>query len=288
MPRERAHLMFAALSANLGQVTGDFSGKILCPLCLQPMPEDWIDLKEPRITEEHIIPETLGGTVVTLTCKKCNSTHGTQLDSHLIQMIRSHDSLAGAGAKPLFGRMHLGGKPLPIDINLNAATKTIEFKMRRGHPSVPDLVREFFRDNPPTPDNPVSIGFEGTLGYIPCRATHAILRIGYLAAFRQWGYGYILSPAAQVIRRIIADYENPPRELGRIVLRNVSPSPTRSLQFVLFNGGLAILVVMRLIAEAVPYHYGVFMPSRMLDPDKVLYTLADAAEVLRQRRPAAT
>ncbi len=51
-------------------------------------------LEEPELTEEHIIPESLGGKLVTLSCKSCNSTYGSKLDSHLVQMVRSQDSLA--------------------------------------------------------------------------------------------------------------------------------------------------------------------------------------------------
>jgi hypothetical protein len=180
--------------------------------------------------------------------------------------------------------MQLDGKPLPIDIHLNAATRTIGFNMRRGHPAVPEQVRQFFRDNPATPDNPVTIQFEGSLRYIPCRADIALLRIGYLAMFKQLGYRYILSPAADVIRRIVMNYENPPAELGRIILGNVLPAPTRPLQFGRLKGDIAVLVVMTLIADSKPYYYGAVMPSRDLEPCEVFPALRDAAAALHKRR----
>src|SRR5437667_10578715 len=94
MARKRAHCLFSKLSGDLAR-TANYSNKVLCPLCLQSYSEDAIDLEEPELTVEHIAPESLGGKVVTLSCKSCNSTHGSRLDSHLVQMVRSQDSLAG-------------------------------------------------------------------------------------------------------------------------------------------------------------------------------------------------
>jgi hypothetical protein len=281
------HRRFASLTADLAQVTGDFPQKMLCPLCLTPIPEEWIDSEEPRITEEHIIPEMLGGRppFVTLTCKDCNSTHGAKLDSHLIQMIRAHDSLAGVGTKPLYGRMHLAGKSHPIDINFNAATKTLETKMRRGHPAVPTQVREFFTNNPGTLDNPITIKHEVTLEYIPDRANLALLRIGYLAIFKQLRYRYILSSAVDVIRQIIMKYETPPIELRNIVfgMQNISPAPAGRIQFYSVKNGVGILVVMTLVAGTKQHYYGTIMPNPDLETAKVFQTLSEAAASIGKR-----
>jgi len=105
MARERAHCIFAELSDDLARKTANLFNRVLCPLCLQAYSEDVIDLEEPELTEEHIIPESLGGKLVTLSCKSSNSTHGSKLDSHLVQMMRSQDSLAGSGTLPLKGRI---------------------------------------------------------------------------------------------------------------------------------------------------------------------------------------
>ncbi len=69
MARERAHCIFAELSDDLARKTANLFNRVLCPLCLQAYSEDVIDLEEPELTEEHIIPESLGGKLVTLSCK---------------------------------------------------------------------------------------------------------------------------------------------------------------------------------------------------------------------------
>src|SRR5438045_3156866 len=96
MGRENAHRTFAQLTADLQTVSAEYPGKMACPLCLTLFGEDVIDLDEPQLTEEHIIPGELRGNLVTLTCKHCNNLHGAEIDSHLIQRLRVADSLAGA------------------------------------------------------------------------------------------------------------------------------------------------------------------------------------------------
>lgn len=45
-----------------------------CPICLEPGPSD----------REHVPPEALGGTVMTMTCKRCNNQFGTVAENDLL------------------------------------------------------------------------------------------------------------------------------------------------------------------------------------------------------------
>src|SRR5580704_534448 len=78
MSSERVHRTFDRLARDHARVTPDYPGQILCPLCLTPYGEDALDLDDPLLTEEHVIPGELGGRIVTLSCKSCNNTHGTK------------------------------------------------------------------------------------------------------------------------------------------------------------------------------------------------------------------
>jgi hypothetical protein len=61
MARENAHKLFGGLVRDLETVCRDYPGKMACPLCLTLFSEDAVDLDEPQLTEEHIIPGELGG-----------------------------------------------------------------------------------------------------------------------------------------------------------------------------------------------------------------------------------
>lgn len=65
-----------------------------CPVCLEPDPGD----------REHVPPEALGGTVMTLTCRRCNNQFGTVAENDLVDWYEdavgrvafSHDDVQGA------------------------------------------------------------------------------------------------------------------------------------------------------------------------------------------------
>ena len=84
-----------------------------------------------------------------------------------------------------------------------------------------------------TSGNVDKINMELRLDYIPNNAYLAVLRIAYLAMFREVGYKYVLAPAADVIRKLIASFPDPQADLGRIVAeaKNVSPPSAEPLQF---------------------------------------------------------
>lgn len=65
----------------------------ICPICLEQFQENDLISDESRnyLTEEDAPPEKLGGSRIALTCKKCNSTAGHQIDSHLIHKLRNLD-----------------------------------------------------------------------------------------------------------------------------------------------------------------------------------------------------
>ena len=120
MSAERAHHSFSALAADLARFTPEYPGKILCPLCLTPYAEEALDLDEPLLTEEHIIPGELGGRIVTLSCKACNSTHGAKIDHHLIELVRSRDTAEGKGTRPFRGQLEIAGMTVPTGCGLES------------------------------------------------------------------------------------------------------------------------------------------------------------------------
>ena len=87
------------------------------------------------------------------------------------------------------------------------------FQLRQFDPAVHNAIRERLKDGSIS-----SLGVALLRNYDPLRACLAMLRIGYLAMFNKIGYGYILSPAARVVRELIADFEHVPVEVHHIAL----------------------------------------------------------------------
>ncbi len=273
MPRERAHRIFAELAADLAAVIPGTSNAMLCPLCLRPYPEEAIDGEDPELTEEHIIPENLGGKLVTLSCKPCNNIQGSYIDSHLIQKIRSSDSLSGLGGRTLKGQIGIGANLLPVRFNAGERT----FSVRNCKPSVLDEVRTTLQER-----RVESVPFQLRLGYIPVRAWLGLLRAAHLAVFRELGYRYILSPPAGVIREIISHPEDAPAELGQIVgeIKPTSRLPREPLHIVSLPDAGVLLVVLTLTAERKRY-FSAILPDPRMSPENLLGGLCNAVRMLR-------
>jgi hypothetical protein len=123
----------------------------------------------------------------------------------------------------------------------------------------------------------LSVNFK--LGFDERRAYTAVLRIAFLAMFKELGYRYTLSPAAGVIRSIICNVDNAPTNLGRIVAeaKNIAPLPAEPWQLLSAGGGRVVMLIATLRADS-RRHYVTFMPSPELIPTDVMPTLFSVAE----------
>lgn len=281
MAKARAHQLFSVLAADLAKFTPNFPGQIGCPLCLRVFPEEALDLDEPLLTEEHIIPEELGGSLLTLTCKTCNNTHGSKIDSHLIQKLRTQDAIAGVGTKPFRGRIEIGGNTVPTDIDWKASVnETTTFKLRQFNPEIHEAIRQSMKGG-----SVDKINLTMMFDYIPLRACLGVFRIAYLSMFQKLGYFYVLSPAAKIVSRVIRDFENPPMELAQIVgeASGIPVDPERPIRFQAAADDTAVTVIITLVADTTR-HYVTFMPSTDLPAAKVLSTLCDVASRTNRRR----
>ncbi len=82
--KQRLAKLFRDYSANLSacfpatEVTDTF----LCPFCKTTFGLKALD-HPPKVAVAHCIPKSLGGTLVTLCCAKCDNNSGTTVDVHL-------------------------------------------------------------------------------------------------------------------------------------------------------------------------------------------------------------
>jgi hypothetical protein len=285
MGRALAHRLFSQLSEDLATINAKYRGLVGCPLCLSLFAESAIDLEPSELTDEHIIPRELGGNINTrtLTCKCCNNVHGSKLDAHLIQMLRSRDSIEGLGNRSLHGRIKVGDITVPTDIDWKASVGRMStFGLRRFNPVQHEAMKDQLTSGSVKTIN-VSLNFD----FIPGRANIALLRIAYLTMFREFGYSYILSQAASIIREIINSFQKYPAEIGQFV-GEVGIEPgllIEPVQLLKVRDGIAVMVVMTLVTETKRY-YATFMPSPELVPESVITTLCDAAKSVTRRPPA--
>ena len=69
-----------------------YVGNYVCPICLRHFSPKDLDQSLPNpLTLEDAPPKSLGGKANTLTCKVCNNTTGSKIDSHLSVRLNELD-----------------------------------------------------------------------------------------------------------------------------------------------------------------------------------------------------
>lgn len=69
-----------------------------CPICLAPDPE----------SKEHVPPHALGGSVLTLTCEKCNNEFGSRYETHALAWYENTLGSARVSGPGVPGKRHTG------------------------------------------------------------------------------------------------------------------------------------------------------------------------------------
>ena len=165
------------------------------------------NLDEGLLTDEHAPPKGLGGTIVALTCKECNSVAGHTYDVHAINREYGLRFATGRSMPPLGSTINQGG------ITVNVATGvtddgTVQIIGRPGSNS-PGFQSEW-------EDILAQLADGGDLGrrftialngatFDNRSALISYLRSAYIIAFACFGYRFIFSPALLEVRRQLAE-----------------------------------------------------------------------------------
>ncbi|HEX5234897.1 MAG TPA: HNH endonuclease [Silvibacterium sp.] len=177
---------------------------VACPLCLT----EYNLANVAELTREHIVPSKLGGRSETLTCRKCNNTQGSYLDSHLISLMKSLDAIEGAG--PIETSVIDGKGKITAELLLRAGTpdepNTIQIVGQASNMDAVQNLRNSMRDGE-------TLELRMNFPFIPERYVRAAFRAAFLSVFKVEGYEYALSLGAEHVRTMLGT--------GSPVLKNV-------------------------------------------------------------------
>lgn len=178
----------------------------VCPLCLVGFFLKDID----KLTFEHVPQKSIGGSRLCLTCTKCNSGAGEDIDSHLHRRERVHSFIRAIGGQETYtGRVRVTTNDITTNAKLVLKNGTANFTI----PSIinhPDSHKSFFSG---LKNMTKSGNWEGRTTNVeliidrhnPKKAMIADLKSAYLAAFALLGYGYIFREEVQLIRQQISE-----------------------------------------------------------------------------------
>ena len=188
-------------AADLKRFSSALDGQFACPLCLRVIAPG-ASLAD-QVAEEHVVPETLGGRLTTLTCRQCNNSAGAELEAHLVQRV-----LIDARKRPVEAIVDIGGAVHRAEVHFPGSAAD-GFRIF-GIPKQSDL-RQVAEAQRLLSEGANEIRLRLNFGYVVLRTAAALVRSAYLLMFRNFGYRYVLDPSAAVIRDHLAD---PLKETG--------------------------------------------------------------------------
>lgn len=175
-------------SSNLQEIVAQ--DIVFCPICCRPFTEAQV-LKHDDgdyLTIDHIPPRSLGGTAELLTCFECNNT-ASEFDKELQFFTHKSDS----GIINMLTKLKVDGLRFGARTIYDVAKKDFTFLLS----SEADLLKFIESQNGKAFDVEIKDKSKG-VGV-------NLLKIAYLLAFNKFGYGIILHPQYNFIRRQIKE-----------------------------------------------------------------------------------
>ena len=181
-----------------------FNEGFICPICFKLFKRNALSTEyDDHLTLEDVPPKSLGGKIVTLTCKICNNRGGSELESHLSKKLRADAFLSGSSGVQMRARF----RPDPsVDL-----TATVQFTPDRvvdirylPNQSDPGHIERLHKLEEAGDISSITIRF--LMGYRMNRPEIALLRIAYLLAFARFGYGFLINDNLVCVRHQIRDF----------------------------------------------------------------------------------
>lgn len=208
-------LLYEVFSANLALYRKEYSGRFVCPLCLRTFSRDQI---RSDLSKAHIIPRFLGGKDWTLSCKTCNNKVGTEIEGCEAERANYSWALSGDGnettrAEIWFRNEQQGGVIGPVQADMRAEEcgeeRRVQLyaKPQGSNPAAWKLFNRMPSDGALAGQRYMEVRFRVTRS--SKRANLTYVHAAYLLMFHQFGYEWVFTPGAELIRKQIMSPDEP-------------------------------------------------------------------------------
>ena len=240
---KRRQWLFDLYAANAAvHLEGCSGNDFYCPVCESHF--DRTALNHPvRLDIAHVYPAACGGSQVTMTCKACNSRIGYRFDSHLTNEKRLIDAMGGSGLGTIDVRAKVQGVSIGAQISRCGDHFDVRQIQKQSHPKTVQEIKDRM-----TAGCAAHVSFE-----MPApdekRIAASLLHSAYLAAFRFFGYEYVIHADSQSIRDALMK-DDPPAKLPmyHVDLHGAGPEfRVHTIGFALVDGKH------KCVAAAMPY-----------------------------------
>jgi len=188
--------LFEKLAADLSTVLAGKRDVILCPLCMREF--GLSDLESGKVDIEHVIPKSAGGTVLTLSCTKCNSECGSEIDSHFARRFRFDEALETGGE--LGAR--LKGKDIGAPAYVTLGRPELHIRLEPTTPKMSEVLQDRVRQYA-AGERALDLKIIDNIDRSKLAAS--MVKAAYLGLFVDWGYKYAVLPRLDWVRKGIRE-----------------------------------------------------------------------------------
>lgn len=272
MSAERIKQLYSLYAANLEAFQPEFKGVMACPLCRQFFGDNDLD----KLSIEHVIPQSVGGRIEVLTCKKCNNTFGTKVDTHLGRQLQAQDFLSGDHAGKLRQRVTGTQGRATVEVAVSKSDTQgmaveIHLLRERSNPAQLEQLLSSLKQG----DTLLGFDFLGNDKPDIRKARLSLLKSAYLLMVHYFGYGYMLTVPAALVHQQLAEPDQDLIPLKAAVRPLPCDHGLRGVCVVTAPSHLAcFLLPVAVTSDNRPYAFGVVLPG-YADPIQMYQRWAD-------------
>lgn len=183
--------MFERGARACANVFPNFPYGIFCPLCT------YFKSDVSQITAEHVPQRCIGGRILCLTCRQCNSDAGHKFEHMLPNELIVKNGINDA---PIRGSWEQGGTRINGDISFSDNTLKLETISSINNPNNLKIAIATAKE---LPSDSRELNISINVKYNKQKADIAYLKSAYLALFAKYGYNLIRHPVYNRIRNQI-------------------------------------------------------------------------------------
>lgn len=257
--KESREKLFNIYAKSLSEAIPRMIDTFRCPICLKDFNRAALDIDQ-ALTFGHILPEALRGKICTLECGACNHYIGSIYDTHAIEAKRFNDWMNMAEGTERFIRVGIKEPKAPAYASWEKDRGLVIRAVNSKEPRYQEDSRRFESQIHQQGNFQFQMEVDGN--FIPQRRDISLVHSAFLMMFFCFGYEYVLSQAADIVRHIIRCGDGP-YEIGKMIsdMKNESRFPIPSAGVIKIPRYIRAFVVLLPYPESPEYSRAVFLPG---------------------------
>jgi len=238
----------------------------MCPICLNEFSEEDLDVNQNQyLTLEDAPPKSLGGKSNVLTCKKCNNTCGSEIDSHLANRIKELDQTKFFRNSEARTKVEKDGLVVNGILKVDADGTMQMFHSKENNN--PEVLDEFIKR--------ITANTKITMFFTPLKVNDsrlqiALLKTAYLLMFEKYGYALLFDKEYDRLRQQLL---NPDQEIYTLDFWFLGPFPedlTKIVPFVKENNLGSIMPFFLLKTNKSRYIFSAILPINSRPVEEII------------------